>query len=208
MILRILVLFSSPLSSWQIPLCRPNGYPTFNAMTHGPFVTIKWYTLGASDIKWPVSSSRQWCPTLWEYHPSLCASHPARKFQGYLGNFHELHWKLKKIAQVSLKSSSRVAWPIPVLHIIWLGWKRLRFRWQHPESTGKLDAVTLSHGFPKGHLRRPVVPKCSKVILQTSHQSCHFPPPRRSPRSPWQQLQLGRLLLGLKLQRWANLSGK
>ena len=53
--------------------------------------------LGASDIKWPVSSSRQWwCPTLWEYHPSLCASHPARKFQGYLGNFHELHWKLKK----------------------------------------------------------------------------------------------------------------
>ena len=34
----------------------------------------------------------------------------------------------------------------------------------------------LSHGFPKGHLRRPIVPKCSKVILQTSHQSCDFPP--------------------------------
>ena len=50
--------------------------------------------LGASDIKWPVSSSAQWwCPTLWEYHPSLCASHPARKFQGYLGNFHELQQK-------------------------------------------------------------------------------------------------------------------
>ena len=42
MILRILLLFSSPFSSWQIPLCRPNRYPTINAMTHGPFVTIKW----------------------------------------------------------------------------------------------------------------------------------------------------------------------
>ena len=42
MILRILVLFSSPFSSSQIPLCRPNRYPTINAMTHGPFVTIKW----------------------------------------------------------------------------------------------------------------------------------------------------------------------
>ena len=88
MILRILLLFSSPFSSWQIPLCRPNRYPTINAMTHGPFVTIKSYTLGASDIKWPVSSSRQWwCPTLWEYHPSLCASHPARKISGIPGKF-------------------------------------------------------------------------------------------------------------------------
>ena len=71
-----------------------------------------------------------------------------------------------------------------------LGWKRLRFRWQHPESKGKLDAVTLSHGFPKGHLRRPIVPKCSNIILQTSHQSCHFPCSFTPRRSLHQQLKL------------------
>ena len=103
MILRILVLFSSPFHPRKYPfvaqivlllsmlwlmdhLWPSNGHPIL---------------LGASDIKWPVSSSRQWwCPTFWEYHPSLCASHPAHKFQGYLGNFHELHWKLPQLSPV------------------------------------------------------------------------------------------------------------
>ena len=50
--------------------------------------------LGASDIKWPVSSSAQWwCPTLSGYRQWPCASHPAHRFQGYLGNFHELQCK-------------------------------------------------------------------------------------------------------------------
>ena len=90
-----------------------------------------------------------------------------------------------KIVPLPLTSSNQSGWMINCL-----GWKRLKFRWQHPESKGKLDAVTLSHGFPKGHLRRPIVLKCSNIILQTSHQSCHFPCSFRPRRSLHQHLKL------------------
>ena len=70
----------------------------------------------------------------------------------------------------STSTSNQSGW------INWLGWKRLRFRWQHPDSRGKLDAVTWIPKRSLKILRRPILPKCSKVILQTSHQSCDFPP--------------------------------
>ena len=42
MILRILVPFSSPFSSWQISLYFTRRSPTINAMTHGPSMTSNW----------------------------------------------------------------------------------------------------------------------------------------------------------------------
>ena len=56
MILRILVLFSSPFSSWEIPkypFYRPNPYPTINAMTMTiydhqmviPYVGRQWHQM-------------------------------------------------------------------------------------------------------------------------------------------------------------------
>ena len=102
------------------------------------------------------------------------------------------------IFQDSTSTSNQSGW------INWLGWKRLRFRWQHPDSRGKLDAVTWIPKRSLKILRRPILPKCSKVILQTSHQSCHFPPPPRSrphlhllQASPWPETE-----------RWDNLSRK
>ena len=81
--------------------------------------------------------------------------------------------------------------------INWLGWKRLRFRWQHPDwrgKPGKLDAVTW---IPKRSLKTPY----SSKMLQ-SHPSNLAPIVPLSPHL----LDLGhtftscRLLLGLKLR--------
>ena len=90
MILRILVLFSSPFSSWEIPKYQFLAQILILLSMLWPSMTIKWssHTLGASDIKWPVASSGQWwCPTLSECHRWPCVSHPARKFQGIPGQF-------------------------------------------------------------------------------------------------------------------------
>ena len=88
----------------------------------------------------------------------------------------------------STSTSNQSGW------INWLGWKRLRFRWQHPDSRGKLDAVTW---IPKRSLNAPY----SSKMLQ-SHPSNLAPIVRLSPHL----LDLGhtftscRLLLGLKLR--------
>ena len=73
------------------------------------------------------------------------------------------------IFQDSTSTSNQSGW------INWLGWKRLRFRWQHPDSRGKLDAVTW---IPKRSLKTPYTSK----MLQ-SHPSNLAPIVPLSPTS-------------------------
>ena len=153
-----------------------------------------------------------WCLRFRPHHPCLGSNATLWK---HVSSFNLAIWSVRSVLvhltskfildtfqdfQDSTSTSNQSGWKNC------LGCKRLRFRWQHPESKDKLDAVTLSHGFPKGHLSGPT----SKMLQSRSSTPAPIVPlpPTSSVLLLGHSFSCCRLLLDLKLQRWANLSGK